>query len=57
MKRFVLTIVISFALAVLSADDAAAGFKRQPPIVLELDNTPDYGRKRPLKRHFVPQYN
>ena len=53
MKKMVLTIVISFSLAVLSVEGTGS-LKRAVPIVFELESLPKYGRKKPLK-YYMPR--
>jgi hypothetical protein len=55
MKKYVATILISFILAVLSADDKAFINKRIIPIVYTIEKLPVYWRKKVLNMRFFPK--
>lgn len=57
MKKLILTIFISFTLAMLSMESGSLANKRPVPIVYKIGMLPEYGRKRPLKRHFVADFS
>lgn len=54
MKQIILAILISFSLAVLTAQSGTHAYRQKPPIVQKIGILPEYGRRRPLKHHFNP---
>jgi hypothetical protein len=50
MKHFLLSIILAFTLAMMSAGQPNAALRERPPIVMRLESPPRYGRKRPLRR-------
>lgn len=56
MKKFIIAVIVAFSLAALSAELNSR--PRQPaPIVYKITELPRYGRRKPLRNHFVPDYN
>ena len=56
MKNLIVALLISFYLAIESVDNRNVISRELVPIVLSIDNLPVYGRKMPLKRHFIPEF-
>ncbi len=55
MKKYLIAAMLSFSLAMLTVD-AGKSLRRNPiPIIYSIRRLPHYGRRRPLKRHFVPE--
>ena len=56
MRKLIAAAVISFALAMLTVEGSSYSERRQTPIIYELETLPVYGRKRPLKKHYVNRF-
>ncbi len=56
MKKFIIALIVAFSLAALSAEMNQR--PRQPaPIVYKITELPRYGRRKPLKSRYGPDYN
>jgi hypothetical protein len=56
MKKFIIALIVSMSLAMLSAEINTRA--RQPaPIVYKIAELPRYGRRKPLRNHFEPGYD
>jgi hypothetical protein len=56
MKKFIIALIVSMSLAMLSAEMNTRA--RQPaPIVYKITELPRYGRRKPLRNHFEPGYD
>ena len=51
MKKIILAIVISFTLAVWTADGRTSQRRNPVPIVYKIETAPRAGRKRPLRKY------
>ncbi|OGU11068.1 MAG: hypothetical protein A2X61_00150 [Ignavibacteria bacterium GWB2_35_12] len=56
MKKYLIAAMLSFALAMLTVD-ASRSIRNPVPYVYKIDTLPGYGRRRPLKRHFAPEFS
>ncbi len=56
MKNLLLAVIISMTMAMLSASSINLSYRRQIPIIYELEELPIYGRKRPLKMHYQNRF-
>jgi hypothetical protein len=55
MKKYLIAAMLSFSLAMLTVD-MSRNLQRNPaPIIYNIERLPHYGRRRPLRRHFVPE--
>lgn len=50
MRKLFNLIIISFVLAISEVDSSKLKNKKVAPVILEVDYTPIYMRKRPLKK-------
>ncbi|TAL69546.1 MAG: hypothetical protein EPN82_06860 [Bacteroidetes bacterium] len=56
MRKYLIAITLSFALAMLTVD-VSRSIRNPVPYVYKIDTLPNYGRKRPLKKHYEPDFS
>lgn len=53
LRRFFLTVMVCYVMAVRSAALPPGALRESAPIVYHLENPPDYTRRKPAKRHHL----
>lgn len=52
IRKFLAGIIIAFMISIMEMNDSSHYFKQPDAIEYKMDYTPEYGRKKLLKRHF-----
>ena len=56
MKKIFTTIVIAFYFSIITIDGGTVSYRTPPPIIYRIESVPQYMRKKPVKRHYVNDY-